>query len=76
MSTPTPTRPTADAEIVVLPATYAAFPEAVDNIPSPKADTTTSAMRLKIVFVDICFLSLVVKKTFSFTAGKEVLFAS
>jgi hypothetical protein len=34
-------------------------------------------MRLRIdVFVDIDFLSLVAKKTFSFTAGKERLFAS
>jgi len=33
-------------------------------------------MRLKVVFVDIDFLSLVVKKTFFVTAGKEWLFAS
>jgi hypothetical protein len=29
-----------------------------DNIPRPKAATATSAMRLKVVFVDICFLSI------------------
>jgi hypothetical protein len=26
--------------------------------PKPKAATVTSAMRLKVVFVDICFLSI------------------
>jgi len=49
---------------------------AMDNIPSPKAETTTSARRLKFVLLDICFLSLVVKKTFFFTAGKEKFFAT
>jgi hypothetical protein len=29
-----------------------------DNIPKPKAATATSATRLKVVFVDICFLSI------------------
>jgi hypothetical protein len=29
-----------------------------DNTPRPKAATATSAMRLKVVFVDICFLSI------------------
>jgi hypothetical protein len=29
-----------------------------DNIPKPKAATVTSATRLKVVFVDICFLSI------------------
>jgi hypothetical protein len=53
-----------------------AFDGATDRNPSPNADTTTSARRLKFVFVDICFLSVVVKKTFPFTAGKEELFAS
>jgi len=47
-----------------------------DKRPKLKAETATSAMRLRVVFVDICFLSLVVKKTFFFTAGKERLFAS
>ena len=28
------------------------------NTPKPKAATVTSAMRLKVVFVDICFLSI------------------
>jgi len=43
---------------------------AEDKRPKPKAETATSAMRLRVVFVDIDFLSLVVKKTFLFTAGK------
>jgi hypothetical protein len=29
-----------------------------ETIPRPKAATATSAMRLKVVFVDICFLSI------------------
>ena len=36
----------------------AAFEGAADNIPRPKAATATSATRLKVVFVDICFLSI------------------
>jgi hypothetical protein len=36
----------------------AAFEGATDNKPKPNADTVTSAMRLKVVFVDICFLSI------------------
>jgi hypothetical protein len=28
------------------------------KVPKPKAATATSAMRLKVVFVDICFLSI------------------
>ena len=31
---------------------------AADNKPKPNADTATSAMRLRSVFVDICFLSI------------------
>ena len=29
-----------------------------ETIPKPNAATATSAMRLKVVFVDICFLSI------------------
>jgi len=36
----------------------AAFEGATVTIPKPKAATVTSAMRLKVVFVDICFLSI------------------
>jgi hypothetical protein len=35
----------------------AAFEGATDNIPKPNEATATSATRLKVVFVDICFLS-------------------
>jgi hypothetical protein len=65
------------AEIAVMFSFAAALAGATDVInPKPKAETATSAMRLRVVFVDICFLSLVVEKTFSSTAGKERLFAS
>jgi hypothetical protein len=43
----------------------------MDNSPKPSAETATSAMRLRVVFVDICFLSLVVKKNLFFTAGEK-----
>jgi len=43
--------------------------EGVDAItPNPSATTTLNAMRLKVVFVDILFLSVVVMKTFSMAA--------
>jgi len=41
-------------------------PEAIT--PNPNAATTASAMRLKVVLLDICFLSIVVTKTFSVAA--------
>jgi len=52
-----------DTEIEVMlfvPAATVRAAEAgtVDNTPRPKAATATSAMRLKVVFVDICFLSI------------------
>jgi len=43
---------------------------------SPKATITASAMRLKLVFVDISFLSKVVPETFSSTADKDRVFVS
>jgi len=46
-----------------------------ESTPSPSVATTTSAMRLKLSF-DISFLSLVVNKTFPFTAGKDEVLAS
>ena len=46
---------------------------ATDRNPKPNAETTTSAKRLKLVFFDIVFLSLVVTKTFFVTAGKDFL---
>jgi hypothetical protein len=42
-----------------------------DMSPNPSAATNPSAVRLKNVFVDIYFLSLVVHETFSHTAGRE-----
>jgi hypothetical protein len=36
----------------------AAFAGTVEINPKPNADTATSAMRLRSVFVDICFLSI------------------
>jgi hypothetical protein len=79
--TATPTRAlvTSEAEIAVAaeaPKAFAAGDVTNESVPKPKAETATSAMRLRVVFVDICFLSLVVEKTFFSTAGKERLFAS
>jgi hypothetical protein len=39
-------------------ATAVAFEGTTDNRPKPIEATATSAMRLKVVFVDICFLSI------------------
>jgi hypothetical protein len=39
-------------------AAAAAFAATVLSPPKPKATTATSATRLKVVFVDICFLSI------------------
>jgi hypothetical protein len=36
----------------------AALDGATESIPKPNEATATSAMRLKVVFVDICFLSI------------------
>ena len=40
-----------------------------DKRPKPIAATATSAIRLIVVFVDICFLSIVTIETFSIVAG-------
>jgi hypothetical protein len=57
-----PIRPVAGAAIVTAVTSAmspsAALEGATDNIPKPKAATATSATRLKVVFVDICFLSI------------------
>jgi hypothetical protein len=37
---------------------YVALEGTTESIPKPKAATATSAMRLIVVFVDICFLSI------------------
>jgi hypothetical protein len=41
-----------------------AFDGATERVPKPNAATATSAMRLKVVFVDICFLSISQAKEF------------
>jgi hypothetical protein len=52
-------------EEMVLPVPAAAFAGATDDIrPKPNAETATSAMRLRVVFVDICFLSIVDSRAF------------
>ena len=53
---------------------FRALAGATDRTPAPNAVTATSAMRLKLVFVDISFLSKVVPETFSSTADKERVF--
>jgi len=50
-------------EIEVTPSSALAGATAV-NTPKPKAETATSAMRLRVVFVDICFLSIVDPRAF------------
>jgi len=47
----------------VSPKTDALADGATERTPRPNAATATSAMRLKVVFVDILFLSVVVKRT-------------
>jgi hypothetical protein len=44
--------------VIVGPTTGAALEGAAPIRPKPNADTATSAMRLRSVFVDICFLSI------------------
>jgi hypothetical protein len=61
--------------VTVTVPEIAACEGATESIPKPNAAITPSARRLKFVFVDIDFLSLVVSKTFSPTAGKELIFA-
>jgi hypothetical protein len=45
-------------EVTTEEADSAAFEGAAEITPKPNADTATSAMRLRSVFVDICFLSI------------------
>jgi hypothetical protein len=57
--TTAPTRVADGVPIVKVPAPAVALAGATEvNTPKPKAATATSAMRLKVVFVDICFLSI------------------
>jgi len=56
------------AEIVNESELIVALDGVMERTPSPNAATATSAIRLKVVFVDILFLSVVVMKTFSMAA--------
>ena len=47
-----------ETEIDVVYTSPALAGATEDTTPRPKAATATSAMRLKVVFVDICFLSI------------------
>jgi hypothetical protein len=74
---PTPLRATQDAVIELSGTAFDAGADTIETSPPTRATTATRAMRFsRDVFVDIDFLSLVVKKTFSFTAGKEEFLAS
>ena len=55
--------PFATVTVVALRLITAAFDGATERTPRPKAATATSAMRLNVVFVDICFLSIVELRT-------------
>jgi hypothetical protein len=58
-------------EGVSVTETGAACEGATDRTPRPKAATATSAMRLNVVFVDICFLSIVDLRTIRRSAWAE-----
>jgi len=47
-----------EVALVRVYAAASALDGAAESIPKPNAATATSAMRLKVVFVDICFLSI------------------
>jgi hypothetical protein len=57
-----------EAMLKVAPAWTAAFEGPDARTPNPSAATIASAIRLKVVLLDICFLSIVVTKTFSVAA--------
>jgi hypothetical protein len=60
--------PTVTAVGVIAPFALAGATDTKLNKPKPKAETATSAMRLRVVFVDICFLSRVDFEAFSRSA--------
>jgi len=67
-----PTEADAVAELNVIELVSTAACElGPDRSPKLNAKTKPSETRLKNVFVDIYFLSLVVYETFSYTAGKK-----
>jgi len=56
------------AEIAIVGPEITADEGPEARTPNPRAATTASAMRLKVVLLDICFLSIVVTETFSVAA--------
>jgi hypothetical protein len=54
----TPTCAVGIVPIVTAVGAPEALADTEESIPKPKAATATSATRLKVVFVDICFLSI------------------
>jgi len=62
----------AEASIVIDDDNTVACDGATERTPRPNAATATSAMRLNVVFVDICFLSIVELRTIRGSALKLV----
>jgi len=62
---PTVTDETVEAALAAGAATI------IDRNPAPNAETATSAMRLRVVFVDICFLSIVDSRAFPESAWQR-----
>jgi Mrp family chromosome partitioning ATPase len=58
--------PTVGIDVAI--AVVAAKDGTAESIPNPSDATATSAMRLKVVFVDICFLSIVDLENFPSSA--------
>jgi hypothetical protein len=56
--TPTSVAPVKSIAVTVPAAVSAALEGATESRPNPIDATATSATRLKVVFVDICFLSI------------------
>jgi hypothetical protein len=54
--------------VAVTPDRIAADEGATERTPRPNAATATSATRLNVVFVDICFLSIVELRTIRISA--------
>jgi hypothetical protein len=69
-----PTRPTEPAVESITPSPAAALADGTattDTRPAVSADTATSAMRLRSVFVDMFFLSLVRFRNFLYLARRS-----
>jgi hypothetical protein len=65
-----PTAPDVPLVTVIARPDVAAVEGTELSTPRPKAATATSAMRLKFVFVDMYFLSLVVTRNFLVAASR------